>query len=181
VPHRPGVPALIRGLGAASRRRRRKPAADGKVNRPLRVPGNEAGTLNFVPVDYVVDAMTEIGSRESSIGGTYHLTNPAPTENSAWLPAVCDLLGVEGIRFVSADAFDKEPIARMEALFQRQMAFYYMYLQGEPRFDCRNTLAALEGTGIACPGGSAEFVRHMIGWYVDLLNSGRGETGAQQP
>jgi hypothetical protein len=60
----------------------------------------------------------------------------------------------------------------MEALFQKQMAFYYMYLQGEPRFDCARTLEALSGSGIECPRVTAEFIDKMVGWYVGYLKSG---------
>jgi hypothetical protein len=51
------------------------------------------------------------------------------------------------------------------------MAFYYMYLQGEPRFDCSRALAALRGTGIECPQVTAEFIERMVGWYVAYLRS----------
>jgi hypothetical protein len=51
------------------------------------------------------------------------------------------------------------------------MAFYYQYLQGEPRFDCRRALAALKNTGIECPPATKEFIVRMVGWYVDFLNA----------
>jgi thioester reductase-like protein len=172
VTHFHGVYAFIRGLWTALERARRKMPSNGAVHLPMRVPGSETTTLNFVPIDYVVDAMAFIGEKESSVGQTYHLTNPNPTPNGVWLPNICRLLGVDGIRFVAPTAFDREPLTRFEALFQRQMAFYYMYLQGEPRFDCRQTLAALEGSGVACPDGNGAFIDHMIGWYVDFLRSG---------
>jgi hypothetical protein len=75
--------------------------------------------------------MIEIGTHSASIGGTYHLTNPEPTPNGLWLPNICRLLGVDGIEFVSESDFEKKPPTRLEALFQKQMAFYYMYLKGE--------------------------------------------------
>src|SRR5262249_12149046 len=81
--------------------------------------------------------------REDSIGGTYHLTNPVPTKNGFWLPNICRILGVEGIRLVGESSFVKTPTSKLEALFQKQMTFYYQYLQGEPRFDCRRVLEAL--------------------------------------
>ncbi|HEX4997960.1 MAG TPA: SDR family oxidoreductase [Terriglobia bacterium] len=172
VTHFHGVYAFIRGLWTALERARRKMPSNGTVHFPMRVPGSDSTTLNFVPIDYVADAMAFIGADDRNTGGTFHLSNPSPTPNGEWLPNVCRLLGVEGIRFVPPAAFQTEPITRFEALFQRQMAFYYMYLQGEPRFDCRQTLAALEGSGICCPPANAEFIQHMIGWFVNYLKSG---------
>jgi nucleoside-diphosphate-sugar epimerase len=171
VTHFHGVYAFIRALWTALERLRRRTAQTGLVNLPLRVLGVENQTLNFVPIDYVVDGMSEISRRENSIGGTYHLTNPVPTQNGFWLPNICRILGVEGIRLVGESSFVKTPTSKLEALFQKQMAFYYQYLQGEPRFDCRRALEALKNTGIQCPRVTVEFISKMMGWYVDFLAS----------
>ena len=82
------------------------------------------------------------------------------------------ILRVEGIQLVGESSFLKKPMTKLEALFQKQMAFYYQYLQGEPRFDCRRALEALKNTGIECPPVTVEFISKMAGWYVNLLNAG---------
>jgi nucleoside-diphosphate-sugar epimerase len=169
--HFHGVYAFIRALWAALERLRRRMPETGCVNLPLRVLGAETQTLNFVPIDYVVDGMVEISGRSESAGGTYHLANPCPTENRIWLPNICRLLRVEGIQLVGENSFLKTPMTKLESLFQKQMAFYYQYLQGEPRFDCRRALQALKNTGIECPPVTVEFIDRMAGWYVDLLNA----------
>jgi nucleoside-diphosphate-sugar epimerase len=170
--HFHGVYAFIRGLFTAAARLRRKTAGNGPVHLPVRVLGKTTTTLNFVPIDYVVNGMVHIGHQPASAGGTYHLANPHPTPNDLWLPNICRLLHVTGVELVDQHAFDVVPQTKMEALFQKQMAFYYMYLQGEPRFDCTRTLDALRGTGIECPGVTVEFIEKMVGWYVGYLRSG---------
>jgi len=172
--HFHGVYAFIRALWASLERLRRRIPEGGLVHLPLRVLGSEAQTLNFVPIDYVVDGMLEISRRQDSAGGTYHLANPVPTENRVWLPNICRVLRVEGIRLVGEKSFLKAPMTRLEALFQKQMEFYYQYLQGEPRFDCRRALDALKNTGIECPIMTGEVINKMAGWYVDLLNARTG-------
>jgi nucleoside-diphosphate-sugar epimerase len=174
VTHFHGVYAFIRALWASLERLRRRIPEGGLVHLPLRVLGSEAQTLNFVPIDYVVDGMLEISRRPDSAGGTYHLANPVPTENRVWLPNICRVLHVEGIRLVGEKSFLKAPMTKLEALFQRQMEFYYQYLQGEPRFDCRRTLDALKNTGIECPIMTGEVINKMAGWYVDFLNARTG-------
>lgn len=169
VTHFHGVYAFIRGLWTALARIRRRMPEGGTVHLPLRVAGNVSGTLNFVPIDYVVDGMLAIAAQESSLGQTYHLANPVPTPNAVWLPNITRLLGVTGVEIVPESSFAETPMTKMEMLFQRQMAFYYMYLQGEPRFDCSQTQAALKGTGIECPTVTVEFIEKMIGWYVRYL------------
>ncbi len=171
VTHFHGVYAFIRGLWAVLERMRRRLPEGGRVHLPLRVLGNESQTLNFVPIDYVVDGMMEISRQAGSAGGTYHLVNPWPTENRVWLPNICRILGVDGIQFVDVSAFARSPMIKLETLFQKQMAFYYLYLQGEPRFDCSRAIQALEGTGIECPRVTVEFINRMVGWYVNYLNT----------
>jgi thioester reductase-like protein len=169
--HFHGVYAFIRGLWTALARMRRGLPQSAVVNLPLRLPGAEGTTLNFVPIDYVVDGMVAIACRSDSIGGTYHLVNPSPTENREWLRNICKVLRVEGVELVSESSFLKTPMTRLEQIFQKQMAFYVQYLQGEPRFDCRHTLEALKNTGIQCPAVTVEFIHKMMLWYVNFLNS----------
>ena len=171
VTHFHGVYAFIRGLWSTLERMRRKNPSNGTIHLALRVPGSGNTTLNFVPIDYVVNGMVEIGGRESSAGNTYHLANPEATPNRVWLPAICKLLGMDGLRFVDPQSFEKQPPNRLEALFRKHMAFYYMYLQGEPRFDCRQALEALKNSGIECPPVTEAFTNKMIGWYIDFLKN----------
>jgi nucleoside-diphosphate-sugar epimerase len=178
VTHFHGVYAFIRGLWSTLGRMRRKNPAKGTIQLPLRVPGSADSTLNFVPIDYVVNGMIEIGRRDSSVGNRYHLANPVATPNGVWLPAICRLLGAEGLSFVRPESFVMTPPNRLETLFRKHMAFYYMYLQGEPKFDCRQTLEALQGTGIECPVVTEAFIDKMIGWYIDWLNRETAEAAA---
>ena len=173
VTHFHGVYAFIRGLWTALERLRRGTPEDSVVKLPLRLLGAEGTTLNFVPIDYVVEGMVAISHRTDSVGETYHLVNPVPTENRLWLPNICRILGVEGIQLVPENSFQKMPMTRLEQIFQKQMAFYYQYLQGEPRFDCRRTLEALKNTGIQCPRVTVEFIERMMGWYVGFLRASR--------
>jgi thioester reductase-like protein len=171
ITHFHGVYAFIRGLWSTLERMRRKNPAGGNIHLDLRVPGSGESTLNFVPIDYVVNGMVSIGASASSIGNTYHLANPDATPNRIWLPAVCKRLGMEGLHFVEPASFERVPPNRLETLFKKHMAFYYMYLQGEPRFDCSHALAALKDTGIACPQVTEAFTNKMVGWYIDYLKS----------
>jgi nucleoside-diphosphate-sugar epimerase len=169
VTHFHGVYAFIRALWTTLERIRRKFPERDIVHLPLRVLGSKSGTLNFVPIDFVVEGMTAIASLESSLGGTYHLTNPEPTPNMLWLPHMSRIMGVEGIEIIGPDGFEGAPMTRLEGIFQKQMAFYYMYLQGEPRFDCGQTLRSLRGTGILCAPVTVPFIEKMAGWYVNYL------------
>lgn len=170
--HFHGVYVFIRALWSAADRQRRK-TGDAIPDIPVRVSGTAESTLNFVPVNYVSDAMLAIGRRAESAGRIYHLTNPVPTVNAVWLKHVCEVVRVRGLSFATPLMFEATPPTRLEAAFQKQMAFYYQYLKAEPTFDCSQTLDALEGTGIRCPEINAEAIHRMIGWYVDTLEADR--------
>lgn len=172
--HFHGVYAFIRGLWAVTERLHRTQPDPEVLDLSLRVRGSGSTTLNFVPIDYVTDAMVEVAKRKSSKGNIFHMTNPTPTENDLWLGIVCDQLRVRGIRLVGKDSFMEEPMTRLETLFHRQMAFYNQYLEGEPRFDCTQVLQALKQTSIQCPPVTTAFARKMIGWYIDMLNASVG-------
>src|SRR5262249_21752972 len=105
ITHFHGVYAFIRALWTVLERLRRSLSEHEVVHLPLRVLGSVAGTLNFVPIDYVIDGMIAIGQGDSSKGGTYHLTNPEATPNSVWLPHICQIFHVEGIELVGPEAF----------------------------------------------------------------------------
>ncbi len=168
--HFHGVYAFIRGLWSATRRLRRGQSESTIVDLPLRVRGSESTTLNFVPIDYVTDAMLELATKDSGEGRTYHLANPIPTENHLWLNIVCDQLRVRGIRLVEEELFESDPMTRLETIFHKQMAFYHQYLGEEPVFDCSHVLDGLRDTSIRCPEVTPEFARKMTGWYIDRLN-----------
>src|SRR5438876_9427827 len=70
VTHFHGVYAFIRALWAALERLRRRMPTGGLVHFPFRVLGAEVQTLNFVPIDYVIDVMVAISRRSDSAGGT---------------------------------------------------------------------------------------------------------------
>ena len=171
VTHFHGVYAFIRAMWRLVDRLRARHTGNNIVELALRLPGDPSGTLNFVPIDYVVDSIVAIASRAESAGATYHVTNPEATENRVWLGTICGVLGVSGIELASASAFASAPMTRLEAALQKQVTFHAQYLQGEPRFDCSATLAALSGTGIECPRISTELVHRLTRWYLSSLKA----------
>jgi len=175
--HFHGVYAFIRGLWIVARRLRRDDPHSQYLDLPLRIRGSESGTLNFVPVDFVTDAIIELSGQASAVGRTFHLTNPKPTPNRLWIGIVCRQLGIQGVRLAEDDSFRAQPMTRLETLFHRQMTFYLPYLSSEPVFDCTLAREALRGSGIRCPGVTGEFAAKMTGWYIDWLNGHHGGPG----
>ena len=115
-----------------------------------------------MPVDYVCDSLVALGARRDSVGATYSLsagperalsigeilTRAEPIVNG-WL-AEHGLPTVAVPRIVSPDDATPE-LADLFALGAQVMRTHVPYMLGEQLFDDRETVAALAGTGIACP------------------------------
>ncbi|HEY5632965.1 MAG TPA: SDR family oxidoreductase [Burkholderiaceae bacterium] len=129
--------------------------------------GIEGGRINIVPVDYVVDAMTHIAHAPHLDGRCFHLIDPQPMR-------VGDVVGVfaraahappMGLRInaallgfipkgVKRSLMALTPVRRIRAAVMKDLGFpedILDFVNYPTRFDCRATLAALEGSGIECP------------------------------
>lgn len=103
---------------------------------------------NFVPVDWVARALTELLLRPATHGQTYHLTAPR-TVNVRQMQRVIQ----ESIRRWSkrktADTASPTDLATCEALFRRHMEVYRSHWRDDPQFDRTNLVRALPG--LTCP------------------------------
>jgi amino acid adenylation domain-containing protein/natural product biosynthesis luciferase-like monooxygenase protein/thioester reductase-like protein len=139
--------------------------------------------VDMTPVDYVARAIAHLASREASLGGTFHLVNPAPIHAASlvqWLRgAGYPLRRVgfaawrEGVARLAASApehpanellpllFEKAPDGT--ALFETLARF-----AAERRFDCRGALEGLAGSGIACPPVDAALLRTTLDGLLAL-------------
>jgi thioester reductase-like protein len=135
--------------------------------------GSPRMTFQMVPVDFVVDAMAAIAELPAAAGKTFHLTDPDPCSTArifdlfsrsmfgarSWLRVPPPL-----VRAVTNTGF-------AESLgLQRQAAPYFFH---PARFDCVNTLDALDGSGIACPH-LEDYVEPMVAYFLAHESNGDG-------
>jgi len=138
--------------------------------------GFEGGEVNVVPVDFVARALDAIGHREGVDGRTFHLTDPHAQSLGDVTNEFC--------RAAHAPTFTLRVDARARAMLPKEATAMMQHwrvaqtlkrrlLEGiripeeairfassRAHFTCDNTLAALEGTGIACPP------LHSYAWKV---------------
>jgi amino acid adenylation domain-containing protein/thioester reductase-like protein len=130
--------------------------------------------MELVPVDYVSGAAVHLSLRPESLGRIFHLVNPEVSRLSDVLDGVRSFgyplrnlpyaewvevamrqggPGLEGIlrAFLPAPTATTQNAAAM---------------QHGPTFDCRNTLAGLAGTPIACPSLDVDLVRRYLDGFV---------------
>ncbi len=129
--------------------------------------GFEGGEVNVVPVDFVARALDALAHRDGQDGRTFHLTDPRAGSLGDVTNEFC--------RAAHAPQFTLRVDARAKAILPKEATAMMQHwrvaqtlkrrlLEGiripeeairfsssRAHFTCDNTLAALEGTGIACP------------------------------
>ena len=136
----------------------------------FRAVGNPEATKNFVPVDYVADAVWHIVRHGSP--GTYHITNPSPIRLSKLRGIFADLFNLPGARFVHQSDFQENPANRLERMYQEATSNYLPYFTGEPVFDRTNTNRALSDTSLEIPEMNTEFFSRLLD-YARSVKWGR--------
>ncbi len=124
---------------------------------------------DVTPVDYAARAIVYLSRQKASRGKNFHVVNPNPlygtdlvkqlqelgyplqvVDGETWFEAMVDqatLTRDENLRYVSA-------------ILQNAGGF-----DDSPKYDCRNTLAALAGTDITCPAIDTAMLRVYLSYY----------------
>jgi NAD(P)-dependent dehydrogenase (short-subunit alcohol dehydrogenase family) len=130
--------------------------------------GLEGGRVNIVPVDFVVAALDHISHGKADIDGQcFHLVDPvgyrvgdvldifsraghAPKMNLFVNAALLGFIPKSVKKGLMAVA----PVRRVRSAVMKDLGLpedMMSFINYPTRFDCRQTLAALKGSGIACP------------------------------
>ena len=129
--------------------------------------GLEGGRINIVPVDFVVDALATISHQENIAKKCYHLVDPVGYRvgdvldifsKAAHAPKMnlfvnAALLGFIP-RSVTKGLMALAPVRRVRNAIMKDLGLpedMLTFVNYPTRFDCRDTLAALKGSGVACP------------------------------
>jgi NAD(P)-dependent dehydrogenase (short-subunit alcohol dehydrogenase family) len=129
--------------------------------------GIEGKQINLIPVDFVADAIDHISHEQGLDGKTFHLTDPKPHSvgeilnlfsRSAHAPQMSMRLDPKMADMippaVRGGLMMLPPVKRISDTVLRDLGIpreVLVYVNYPTKFDCRNTLEALEGTGIAVP------------------------------
>ncbi len=136
---------------------------------PAWVPmlGLEGGRMNLVPVDYVADAMDCIAHKKGLDGGCFHLTDPTPYRvgeavniiaRAAHAPQMELRINTRMFGFIPAPIrkglATLAPVQRLVQAVLDDLGIprdVLMMLNWPTRYDNRETVKALKGSGIAAP------------------------------
>ncbi|MGA8056018.1 MAG: SDR family oxidoreductase [Burkholderiales bacterium] len=129
--------------------------------------GIEGGRLNIVPVDFVVAAMDHIAHQRGLDGRCFHLTDPHPKRvgeilnifaTAAHAPQMALFVNAALLYFIPSSVrktmLALAPVRRIRRAMFKDLGLpedILTFVNYPTRFDCRETLKALEGTGIEVP------------------------------
>lgn len=129
--------------------------------------GLEGGRINIVPVDFVVDALVHISHKVHKGGGCFHLVDPQGQRvgdvldilaRAAHAPKLNLFVNAALLGFipkaVKKSLMALAPVRRVRNAVMEDLGLpedLFEFINYPTRFDCRETTAALKGSGIACP------------------------------
>ncbi len=137
--------------------------------------GRGTGTVNIVPVDFVISAMAALSATLSSLGRTYHLCDPQPHSPAELTEMFAKAFGK---RFV----FVPVPLAVARACFSPRpvQRFFRMpkqaldYFHDAVRHDTTQASRDLGALGVECPR-LADYLPRLIAFYRSHRNAIRRE------
>lgn len=119
---------------------------------PVPAVGTGNATVNLVPIDFVADALAELGHRPDTDGRVYQIADPQPMTARQIVDRVLELMGRRKTmgqlpatwvdRALANDTVEQWTGVPREAL---------TYFNHDVRFDTTNTVEALRDTAIDCP------------------------------
>jgi NAD(P)-dependent dehydrogenase (short-subunit alcohol dehydrogenase family) len=129
--------------------------------------GLEGGRVNLVPVDFVVNAIDHISHKKDVGGKCFHLVDPEPKRvgdilntfsKAGHAPAMSLYVNAALLGFiprgVKKSLMSLTPVRRVKNAIMKDLGLpddILNFVNYPTRFDCRETTAALKGTGIAVP------------------------------
>ena len=129
--------------------------------------GIEGGRINVVPVDFVVAALDHIAHLKNEDGKCFHLTDPNPMRvgdllnsfaRAAHAPEMTVRINAAIFGFIPYHIrkalFALTPVRRIRNAIMKDLGLpdsIFDFINYPTRFDCRETLRVLKGSGIAVP------------------------------
>jgi thioester reductase-like protein len=144
------------------------------------LPGAGRAPLNIIPVDYLIDVVHVLASKSDTVGKTFHVIDPNPLSSRGVYEAIAARAGRKLPRYYVSPNLTKA-LLRIPGL-ERFAAVSHQaidYLNHMAFYNSRNTVEALEGTGIRCPQFE-EYVDNLMRYvreYFDRVDRSRPSNG----
>jgi thioester reductase-like protein len=123
------------------------------------------GTVNIVPVDFVVEAMAMLSARAESAGKTYHQCDPQPHSPGELAEMFAEAIGKSFVYLpvpmsVAKAFFSPKPVQRFFGMPLQALD----YFDDPVRHDTAQATADLGELGIECPR-LADYIPRLVAFY----------------
>ena len=133
---------------------------------PIANIGRGSTPFNVVPVDFIVDAMAEMGDLDAAVGETVHLCDPEPLSSTEMVAVLSELYANR------KPAYRMPPRGVMAALRFKPVRDLYggtpaesvRYLNHPVRYDTRRATELLAASGLRCPR-FGEYAPAMVDFF----------------
>jgi thioester reductase-like protein len=133
------------------------------------------GTVNIVPVDFVVEAMAVLSACPVSLGKTYHLCDPQPHSPGELAEMFADAIGKRFLfvpvpMAVARSFFSPKPVQRFFGMPLEALD----YFDDPVRHDTTQATRDLAELGVECPR-LADYLARLVEFYVSHREGVRRE------
>ncbi len=133
---------------------------------PVANIGRGATPFNVVPVDFIVDALVELGRSAAAIGATVHLCDPEPLSSAQMFELLAELYPAKRASYrvpprLVAAALRLRPVRRFYGGTPPESI---RYLNHPVRYDTRRAGELLAASGLRCPR-FPEYAPAMVGFF----------------
>ena len=133
------------------------------------------GTVNIVPVDFVVESMAALGTSPGSLGRTYHLCDPQAHSPGEIADMFAEAIGKRFVHVpvpmsVAKAFFAPKPVERFFGMPQQALD----YFDDPVRHDATQATRDLGELGIECPR-LADYIPKLVAFYRAHRDSVRKE------
>jgi thioester reductase-like protein len=127
--------------------------------------GMGAGTVNIVPVDFVVDAMAALSAAPSSLGRTYHLCDPQPHSPAELTQMFAEAFGRRYLYLpvpfaVARACFAPSAVQRFFGMSKQALEYFHDAV----RHDTSQASRDLGALGVECPR-LADYLPRLVAFY----------------
>jgi thioester reductase-like protein len=127
--------------------------------------GLGTGTVNVVPIDFVVEALASLSASPSSAGKTYHLCDPRPRSPAELVEMFAEALGKRFVQVpvplsVARAFFSPKPVQRFFGMPVEALD----YFDDPVRHDTTQASHDLGELGIECPR-LGDYLQRLVGFY----------------
>ena len=139
----------------------------------VRLMGHPNARANFVPIDFVIEAMQMVAQVESLATPelkVFNIVNEDPPRIGMIHETVCRSLDIHGLELVEEAVFTDKPMNSVERLLARSVAFQAPYMVRDIKFATKRFREIVPFEKLPVPQVNEEFLEVINQAYFDFLD-----------